>query len=122
MMSEEQKVFNRVARHLLRQGRRSVLDSAVNGCAYQGKGGLKCAVGCLIKDEFYSPSIETKRVYSSYVVGALRRSGVERKVCNSPLLEDLQILHDNVKPYRWPGALRVLARRYKLDVSKVVGL
>lgn len=119
MMSEEQKVFNRVARHLLRQGRRSVLDSAVNGCAYQGKGGLKCAVGCLIKDEFYSLGIEGRAADYPYVLKALRRSGVG---CDSALLRDLQGIHDKVKPYRWPGALRALARCYGLNTSKVVGL
>jgi hypothetical protein len=50
------EVFNKVEAHLLAQGVRSM--KYLDMCAYRGAGGLRCAVGCLIKDEFYHESLE----------------------------------------------------------------
>lgn len=45
-----QEIFEKVAKHLLDQGRRSTLATPTGdegACAYRGTGGAKCAVGCL---------------------------------------------------------------------------
>lgn len=52
---DSQAVFNTVAEHLLRQGRKSLDNFA---CAYRGENGAKCAVGVVIPDTLYEPEIE----------------------------------------------------------------
>ena len=54
-----QQIFNKVAKHLLKQGRRA-RDG--NGCAYRGENGTKCAVGCLIPDALYDDRLEGSSV------------------------------------------------------------
>lgn len=51
-----QEIFDKVATHLLSQGKRSALGGV--GCAYRGDGGLQCAIGCLIPDELYRYELE----------------------------------------------------------------
>lgn len=43
-------------------------------CAYRGADGLMCAVGCLIKDEFYDPQLETKTSDDEDVMSAVNAS------------------------------------------------
>ena len=43
---KEQEVFDRVARHLLKQNAKAT--SPRGGCSYRTKEGLSCAVGCLL--------------------------------------------------------------------------
>ncbi len=57
---ECQAVFDKVVKHLLTQKRRS---EGKQGCAYRGKDGDMCAVGCLISDKAYDPEIEGHSVY-----------------------------------------------------------
>ncbi len=57
----KQEIFDKVKAHLLAQGKR-----AVNGdgnCMYRGMDGTKCAVGCLIPDELYTPLLENHSAY-----------------------------------------------------------
>ena len=51
-----QEIFDTVAKHLAKQG-----HQARNGatCSYRTPNGDKCAVGCLIIDEEYSPEMDT---------------------------------------------------------------
>jgi hypothetical protein len=63
----DQEIFDTVAKHLIAQGKQSLLpqvagDSEYNGCAYRGENGTKCAIGCLIPDELYNPIIENTSV------------------------------------------------------------
>ena len=53
-----QEMFDTMAAHLLKQGERSVSPINPQQCRYRGDHGLKCAVGALIKDKFYKPSLE----------------------------------------------------------------
>lgn len=50
------KLIDKIATHLAKQQKRSESKA---GCAYRGKGGTMCAVGCLIPDELYTDRIET---------------------------------------------------------------
>ena len=51
--TDEQEVFDRVARHLLTQRRKSMIErSAGPVCAFRGVDGTKCAIGCLIPDQY----------------------------------------------------------------------
>lgn len=50
-----QETFDRVAKHLLKQNKKSVNGTQ---CMYRSSDGLQCALGCLIPDELYVPSLE----------------------------------------------------------------
>lgn len=92
----DQEAFDKVVAHLLEQKVYSVDSAAISnltGCympAYRGDNATKCAIGCLIPDDQYSPEMEGKRVY--------------RVICNFPdlpfakvnfqLLSELQYIHD----------------------------
>ena len=53
-----QEVFDQVSQHLLKQNKQSTrYEKLRNFCAYRS-GNLKCAAGCLIDDDEYSPEME----------------------------------------------------------------
>ena len=98
------EVFNKVSEHLLTQNDRS-LSSAGLYCVYRSNSGLKCAVGCLIKDEFYSKKLEGLDVRTDSVENALKLSGVPITKEVLKLLEELQKVHDYATPAGWPARL-----------------
>lgn len=51
----EQQIFDQVARHLLKQGQRAVVEGGT--CKYRHNG-LMCAAGCLISDDEYSENMD----------------------------------------------------------------
>lgn len=88
-----------VRAHLLAQNRQSLTRHADYMCAYRGRNGTSCAVGCLIKAEFYSPSIEGKTVYDIRPI--LRQSlGFEP---DWDELNHFQTIHDSYDPQHWEG-------------------
>jgi hypothetical protein len=114
-----QEVFDKVATHLMTQGCRSVQGTAEVGrrstCLYRGPNGTKCAVGCLISDEAYSPTLEEKPVEATNVLEALARSGLD--VFDSTLrrlLRELQTVHDSVPVANWAQGLAYIAKQYGL--------
>lgn len=119
-----QEIFNTVVEHLVKQKAMSV--DAAGDCAYRGKNGLKCAVGVLIKDECYDPTIEGKRANSGPVVKALRASGIEASFASmtSNLLMRLQELHDSTPFYDEYGVRTVkdkamaIANSYDLELDE----
>lgn len=71
-----QEIFNTVATHLLTQNARSMGTAPQmegRGCLYRGENGRMCAVGCLIKDEFYDPILENEPVRDPDVIFAVDR-------------------------------------------------
>ena len=71
------EVFNKVEAHLLAQGVRSIRKSKMYMCAYRGAGGLRCSVGCLIKDEFYhEQQIAIKKIKTDTVSANSSRIGI----------------------------------------------
>ena len=106
---ECQAVFDKVVKHLLTQKRRS---EGKQGCAYRGKGGDMCAVGCLI--EAYDPEIEGHSVYHLWVQEKLAESGVPTYSKMQFLLADLQYIHDEASISLWKGHLRTLAKLHDL--------
>jgi hypothetical protein len=108
----QQEIFNKVARHLARQGRKA---TDKNGeCSYRGKGGLKCAVGCLIRDSEYRSNMEGESVFSLVRTGMLptRLKRARR------LLARLQSAHDD-NHYGDDVArhLHVIARQHRLSAA-----
>lgn len=105
-----QETFDRVAKHLLKQNKQSTRQDS-SACLYRGPDGLKCAVGCLIQDSEYHPSMEG--------VPAILIRLPERfsNVVKSGLLRDLQIVHDAAHPRTWKSELRRLAKDYCLNTK-----
>jgi hypothetical protein len=67
----DQDISQLIADHLTKQKKVSMGGF---GCAYRGEGGASCAVGCLIKDEYYSKSLETQNAASPEVFNAIMLS------------------------------------------------
>ena len=106
---ECQAVFDKVVKHLLTQKRRS---EGKQGCAYRGKDGDMCAVGCLISDKAYDPKIEGFAVHATEVLATLAESGVP--TYNRTLLTDLQDIHDRIAVDLWKVHLKKLAKQHNL--------
>lgn len=107
---EKQEIFDTVATHLLKQGRRAVNPDIPEMCHYRGAGGTKCAVGVLIPDEVYDPMMEGRTV-----VGLL--SHPEFKIPrwmwnNEQLLIELQNVHD--VEHNWKGSATMKAALSKV--------
>lgn len=109
----KQKIFDRIATHLLTQGRKSLKvlrDDPDPICLYRGPDGMSCAVGCLITDDNYTPELEDRRVNNSLIIEALEQSlNVHLMQSDIAFLEELQYIHDNDKADAWPSRLRSLA-------------
>lgn len=113
-----QQVYDTVVSHLLQQGERSLRPDGAT-CAYRGEGGLKCAVGVLIKDEFYLPEIEGVVVggdarieLALYLSGVIPSEGRYRYL---HLLGELQGIHDERPPESWLQDFSVLATEWNLN-------
>jgi hypothetical protein len=94
MMSEqktwtEQDVFDAVWAGMESQGWKRSTDED-GWCMYRGVDGRRCAVGHLIPDDLYRPSMEVSGVDDKPVRTVLRAIGVE----NISFLYELQKAHD----------------------------
>ncbi len=93
-LTNRSDVFNHVVEHLRKQGCQS-LFSQKNMCAYRGDGGTMCAVGALITDEEYSPSMENNSISVLFEKDLLHPDLKKRVEPNLKMLSELQVLHDN---------------------------
>ena len=116
----KKKIFNTVKNHLLKQKEKSYFEGLDGGksCAYYGDNGKKCAVGCLIKPEFYDIDMEDKDIGSIVIRQALIESGVPVNSKDSvniiDMLSSLQELHDGIPVKYWKEKLNELAVEYKI--------
>jgi hypothetical protein len=119
-----QELFDTVATHLLRQGRKAETERGV--CKYRTDDGLKCAVGVLIPDELYCPIFEGVSIgeWINNPVGEAddyRRRG--RMVSAAagvfqdqlPLVSALQKVHDLRDVANWRDELKQVAKEFDLD-------
>lgn len=109
MTPTESHLLLSVIKHLFEMPRRSVVETrdedgfGTEICAYRTDSGNRCAVGFLIKDEFYSPEIEGIRIDGHE--GLKVREAVVRSIGFQPTesfwnsLSDLQFFHD--KAINW---------------------
>lgn len=112
---QRQEVFDRVCKHLLTQGEKSMKDGE---CAYRGDDGKMCAVGCLIDDEHYTPDLEGKMVCRAAVRKALEGSlSIPVDLTSHQLLLELQECHDETPPDIWQDALEDIAYFYDLEMK-----
>jgi len=105
-----QKVFNKVAKHLLTQMKRAVDED--NNCRFRTTEGLMCAVGCLIPPESYRKAFDSTMGLFS-VIDAVP---ILRKMSTN-LLSDLQDIHDDNYPSEWRSKLNKLAKSNKLSTQ-----
>ena len=117
-MSLDQTIFDKVAAHLLAQGRPSLSDNELE-CAYRGENGLRCAVGYLIDDAHYRVYMEGRSVQDDSVLRAVKSSLglLHLPARTADLLGDLQHLHDLTPPDEWREGLKELARQYDLELT-----
>lgn len=140
---EMKEIYLTVRTHLLTQKERSMWDvPKIDGespfppaCAYRGKGGCKCAAGCLIPDREYSPAMEGGAVVlakypahktlmadtigrwnhaSNLVYDALESIGINTAE-KLKLVRALQVVHDDSTPDVWEGELAKVAVLFGLD-------
>ncbi len=113
----KQKIFEKAAKHLFRQGERSV--EAGDVCRYRGRGGMKCVVGVFIPDDRYSPVLEGRDVsdllrhHPNVLPRALKP--------HEGMLIRLQGLHDS--PHHWYSSeamrrqLQFIGASYNLNTA-----
>lgn len=117
VLSPEQKVFNKVARHLLRQGKKS-LTKGTPLCAYRGEGGTRCAVGCLVPNHVYIQRIERLNVYA--LDGDVGQH-LDKLVVTRGFLSQLQKIHDSYMTTEWSKKLREFASANGLNMPDLAG-
>ena len=112
-----QAIFDKVAKHLLKQNKESSLKGELV-CAYRGKGDTKCAIGCLIPEKLYTPNMERRAVralceqYPAFAkhIGATKRDYV--------FLSNLQHIHDGSEPGNWHKELSIFAKKNRLEFDQ----
>ena len=108
MNNIEQELFNRVKTHLLNQGERAdsdVQNAGIYECVYHSSSGLKCAIGCLITDEVYRPSMEGEDINDDLVYNGLRDSGIDMSGKTVSILRKMQHVHDCADPSEWSESI-----------------
>lgn len=101
-----QEIFDTVVAHLRKQGKAAIrVGPGGPGCAYRGDDGTMCAVGCLIKDEFYHEKLEGHPIAAHFVMIAVRRSIGDLPVGGLTLLSNLQDIHDTNHWTFRPGSI-----------------
>lgn len=102
----KQAIFDKVATHLLTQKKKS-RDPKIKTCLYRGPNGLKCAVGCLLRDD------EITMKENDYTVWSLKLPNT--LLGQEYFLRELQIIHDTNKPSKWINKLSLLATKECLN-------
>jgi len=107
-----QQIFNKVAKHLIEQNRKSFYGS----CKYK-YGSLKCAIGCLIPDNVYNKKFEglTVRKLFAFEKERMKECGLTWR--NIKLLDGLQDIHDQYEVESWSEELKDTAREFRLKHS-----
>lgn len=107
------EVAYKVKDHLLTQNEKSIYITGE--CQYRGPNGLMCAVGCLIKDEFYDSTMEGMGADYDEVTDALIKSGVDDDYNIFNMLLELQMCHDDYSPSEWPERLDDIFHSYGIN-------
>ncbi len=117
-MDQKQKlaVFKKSVKGLLKQNKQSKINFISDGyayCAYRAEDGCKCAIGMLIKDETYLPSIEGASIEHNKVHKVLEKSGIKVETCGDiNFLRGLQMIHDQFTPEWWEEEFTEFARKF----------
>lgn len=106
----EQTIFDQVAKHLVKQGKKAAEGE---NCLYRGPDGTECAFGCLIPDDRYNRCMEQNWSYS---VIDHHRHGFPEYSPFAQFINQLQTIHDGYDPSRWKESLRELAKTRNLTL------
>lgn len=142
----KQEVFNKVVSELRKQGRAA--RNYDGDCKYRTKPELepelRCALGVLVKDEFYDKRMEgdslsgigsetQKELLHRFktrsnpgefgkkvlILEILEKSGIEVETTEDiEFLGDLQLTHDTVLPEHWECGWKRIAVKWNLSVPK----
>lgn len=113
---QKQTTFDIVCAHLLTQNKQTkALIGGRYQCAYRAPDGCKCAVGCLIPDDKYTPDMEGKGLTHEKVWNA-----IPNKHRFEYMLSSLQYVHDKGTVPSWPARLAVVAYKHNLKVPACV--
>jgi hypothetical protein len=110
-------VYQCVRRHMLAQ--QAASEDEAGSCRLRGHRGRKCAIGCLIQDEYYHPDLEQigisylRNYPDSPLLRALAASGVDvGSKALIDLLIELEDIHDGTAVSEWSWRLERLGREY----------
>lgn len=107
-----QPILDFVSRHLFTQNAKAIDDSGI--CKYLTPKGLKCAVGCLIRN--YNRKLEDKAIDNhSFKEEFNTAFSYELNEEEVSLLYRLQVVHDRHAVVYWESELRQLAINHKLQ-------
>jgi hypothetical protein len=113
----KQATFNKVARHLLRQGERATDDDNAH-CVLHGNDGLRCAAGVLVTRKDYDPKWEMNSSVDADNPSELSNY-LWSKGHDIGLVIDLQLVHDVDNEAFWPRALRRVAEEHSLSAAVI---
>ena len=115
-----QKVFDKVATHLLTQ-KLSAQEYGGGNCYYRYHG-LKCAIGALIPDEVYDSKIEGGSVAQQKVYELIPEElrPVPGDGGDMRCYSALQRIHDRMKVGSWPRWLYAYASAFELTIPDIL--
>lgn len=115
-------IFLYVVRHLLRQNEPAMERDNTQDVnwLYRTAYGKRCAVGCLIADDEYTPDMEYLSVmemvaYVNDTLGAQFMQPPDESVLR--LLDALQAVHDSRAPCTWPQELLKVAQKQHIQLT-----
>lgn len=111
---DRQRVFDVVAAHLLAQGHRA--KEITGSCLYRAPNGDRCAIGVLIPDALYTPSLEGNSVEKLIVKEAISPHYGAIHAEDMSFLVTFQSIHDSINPVAWRTVLMDFAQRWHLSV------
>jgi len=111
-----QFIFDTVSKHLLIQ---NAISMDGDSCRYRSDSGLKCAIGILIKDEYYSPELEGNDIGDDIVNIAIIKSLNIKQYSSvtENILFELQQIHDMYSTCSWPKELKRIAEEFGLKLN-----
>lgn len=107
----DQQIFDRTARHLLKQGKKS---RDTEHCLYRGPNGLRCPVGALISNRCYRPGMEGVGASSLFNCFEANMNACGLYASHKGILEVIQDVHDSQNARSW--------RRYLGQVGNELNL
>lgn len=112
------EAFNCVWQYFIVERHPQAIDPTTRRCCYRTSDGNKCAAGCLIPDELYSPDWETSTI--NHIRTAVSSLSLLFEGVASNLLAELQHNHDSLPPrhfhHDFERKLRDIAKTYHLAI------
>jgi len=116
-----QRIFDDASTHLMQQYKQCSVEET--GCMYRDGHGNSCAIGGIIKDEFYDPALECMPAIYIKVIRMISDSGYGPSVDLELIgeeLNDLQCVHDGLPVDRWFSGLHRYAIRHNLNQDALI--